>query len=397
MNYKKLLVNDLVTDNTQEKDKIFLKTSQNVKYATSIKDYITPFEILNQIKTPKFIGITGTNGKTTTAFVLGFLLKSLGFNVAIQGTEGFFYNLEKVEKKTLTTPPILDTLKRVAKYESDFFIMEVSSHAIVQNRIESIKFSAKVLTSFSQDHLDFHKSMDEYKKTKESFFQDESLKIVKGKKKGFFIDVDGYLFKMNEKNLYLIEKPLIEEISMAGEFNKFNFSLALKCAEVLTGRDLEELKEILKEFKGVGGRMEVLSKNPLIVVDFAHTPDGMEKVLSSLDGRKIVVFGAGGNRDKKKRPLMGEIASKYADYIILTEDNPRCENGYEICKDIAKGVKKPYEIILDRKKAIKKAIELASDNDIVLVLGKGDETYIEYCDKRVQYSDKETIKSLLKL
>ncbi len=139
--------------------------------------------------------------------------------------------------------------------------------------------------------------------------------------------------------------------------------------------------------------MEIVSNNPLIIIDFAHTPDGMEKVLSAVSGKKIVLFGAGGNRDKAKRSLMGKVADKYGEYIILTEDNPRCEKSEDICKEIAKGIKnKPFEIITNRKKAIKKAVELAKKNNFTLmILGKGDENYIEYCDKKVDYSDRETV------
>ncbi len=396
------LNNNLITDNTKELDssKLFLKTSQNAKYSTHIKNFIIPKELLNSLNLKtKFVGITGTNGKTTTAFVLGYILNSLGFSVGIQGTEGFYFNGEKKEAKTLTTPPIFTTIKRAFKYKPDFFIMEVSSHAIVQERIEGIEFDAKILTSFSQDHLDFHKSMEDYKKAKELFFKDESIKIVKGKK--IFdkeIEVDGYIFNVNPKNLYGLEKPLIDEIKMAGEFNKMNFSLALKAAEILSGESLDNLKEIAKRFSGVPGRMEIVSNNPLVIIDFAHTPDGMEKVLGAVEGKKIVVFGAGGDRDKDKRTLMGEVADKFADFIILTEDNPRCESAKDIAKDIAKGIKKtPFEIILNRKEAIKKALKVAKEKNMTLmILGKGDENYIEYCGKKIYYSDREEVKKCLK-
>jgi UDP-N-acetylmuramoyl-L-alanyl-D-glutamate--2,6-diaminopimelate ligase len=394
------LENDLITDNTKEltSSKLFLKTSQNKKYSKHINKFITPKELLNSLNLKtKFVGITGTNGKTTTAFVLGFLLKSLGYSVAVQGTEGLFVSGEKKEPKTLTTPPVFTTIKRAFKYKPDFFIMEVSSHAIVQNRIEGIDFSAKILTSFSQDHLDFHKSMDEYKKVKELFFQDECVKVIKGRKIGADeVEIDGYKFKINLKNLYLIEKPIIKDIPMAGEFNRFNFSLALKAANILSGKSIENLKNLIKDFPGVAGRMEIVCKKPLTVIDFAHTPDGMEKVLGAVSGKKIVVFGAGGNRDKEKRPLMGRVADRFAEYIILTEDNPRCEEKEDICKDIAKGIKStPFEIVLDRKKAIKKAFDMAKKNNMILmILGKGDERYIEYCDKKIDYSDREIVKCL---
>jgi len=402
MDLIRYLNENLITDNTKEltPSKLFLKTAQNSRYAKNIQNYITPKELLNSLNLKtKFIGITGTNGKTTTAQVLGFLLGRLGFSVGIQGTEGFYFNGEKKESKTLTTPPIFTTIKRAFKYKPDFFIMEVSSHAIVQKRIEGIKFDAKVLTSFSQDHLDFHKSMEEYKKVKESFFQDDSLKIVKGRliyENPCIVETDGYEFLMNCKNLHVLEKPLINDVPMAGEFNKMNFSLALKTAELVSNHNIEQLKEVIKEFPGVPGRMEIVNKNPLIVIDFAHTPDGIEKVLSSVEGKKIVVFGAGGNRDREKRALMGKAASKYADFIFITNDNPRCEDPAVIADDIIKGISKPYKKILDRKEAIKEAVKMAKDTNAVLfVLGKGDENYIEYCDKKIDYSDRETIRSLL--
>jgi len=405
MNYKELVLNNLITDNTKKlsEDKLFLKTKQNEKYSTDIENYITPKELLNNLNLKtKFIGITGTNGKTTTAFVLGYLLKEAGYSVGIQGTEGFYLNGEKIEAKTLTTPPIFTTIKRAVKYEPDFYIMEVSSHAIVQQRIEGIEFSAKILTSFSQDHLDFHKTMEEYKRVKESFFQDESVKIINGKMRmengeWRIINVGGYDFKINSKNLYLIDKSIINEISMAGEFNKMNFSLALKTAQILTNSQFSILNSQLKRFKGVPGRMEIISKKPLVIIDFAHTPDGMEKVLSAVEGKKIAVFGAGGDRDKDKRRLMGQVADRFCEYIILTEDNPRCEKAGDICKDIAKGIKNTsFEIITDRKKALAKALNLAKENNYTLmILGKGDENYIEYCGKKTRYSDRSTFFELL--
>ena len=395
------LQNDLITDNTKNltKNKVFLKTAQNSKYAKNIKNFITPKDLLPLLST-KFIGITGTNGKTTTAFVLSFILRKLGFNVATQGTEGFFYNLEKKEEKTLTTPSILTTIKRAFKYKVDFFIMEVSSHAIVQNRIEDIKFLAKIFTSFSQDHLDFHKSIEEYKKVKESFFQDDAIKVVNGKKVKSVkckVKSGGFEFEMNCKNLYVLEKPILDEVPMAGEFNRMNFSLALKTTQIITNSPFSILNFQLKDFKGVPGRMEIVSKNPLVIIDFAHTPDGIEKVLKSVNGKKVVVFGAGGNRDKDKRALMGKIASELADFVILTNDNPRCEDEIEILKDIEKGLThKNYLIIPNRKEAIKKGINIAKNSKmILLVLGKGDEKYIEFCNKKIPFSDREVIKKLI--
>ena len=401
------LQNNLITDNTLEldKNKLFLKTFQNQKYAKNIKKFITPKELLNKLNlTTKFIGISGTNGKTTTAFVLSFILKELGFSVATQGTEGFYVNGIQREHKTLTTPSIFTTIKRAFKYKPDFFIMEVSSHAIVQKRIEGIDFYAKIFTSFSQDHLDFHKSMEEYKKVKESFFKDEAIKIINGKlkreKEEEVINISGYDFKINPKNLYVLEHPIVEDIPMAGEFNKMNFSLAVKLSEIISKQFNLTWNSKLKtfnSFRGVKGRMEIVCKNPLIIIDFAHTPDGIENVLKSVNGKKIALFGAGGNRDRGKRALMGKIASENADFVILTNDNPRCEDEMEIIKDIQKGlIDNDYLIIPNRSEAIKKGIELAKEKKAaLLVLGKGDERYIEKCKEKIPFSDREIILSLL--
>ncbi len=375
--------NKIITDSTSEyrKGELFLLTTQNQKYYTN-QSFITPKELLTNTNT-KFIGITGTNGKTTTAFLIGYILDKLGYKVGVQGTEGFYLNGKKMENKTLTTPPILATIQRVYKYKPQFFVMEVSSHAISQNRIDGISFDLKLFTNLSQDHLDYHHSMDEYKKVKESFFQDDVLKIINKK----------YNLNTNPNNIYFYPLNKIYPTKLMGAFNQENFQLAILGVSKLLNLRLEEIAKIAYEFSGLGGRMEEVTNK--VIVDFAHTPDGMEKVLSSIDDTKIVVFGAGGDRDKSKRKLMGEIADKYADYIVLTNDNPRCEDEISIIKDIQKGIKHtPCEVILDRKKAIQRALKLKKDN-YVFVLGKGDEEYIEKCGKKIPFKDKKVIRECL--
>jgi len=377
--------NRVITDSTKEykESDLFLLTSQNKKYFSNQK-YILPKDLLNNIKT-KFIGITGTNGKTTTAFLIGYILDKLGFKVGIQGTEGFFINNKQVETKTLTTPPIIQTINRVYKYNLDFFVMEVSSHAIIQNRIDGINFSLKIFTNLSQDHLDYHKSMDEYKKAKELFFKDDTLKIINHK---FSLDI-------NKTNAYFYPLNRKFKTKLRGDFNQENFQAAILGISKLLKKDILEIADIAKDFKGVAGRMEEVFDK--IIIDFAHTPDGMEKVLSSIKNDKIVVFGAGGNRDRLKREIMGRVADKYAKYIILTNDNPRCENPKDILNDIKKGIKNSnLEIIEDRKEALKRAVELYKNEDLFLfILGKGDEKFIEFCDKKIPFNDKEVIKNLL--
>jgi len=372
----------IITDSTNEykEGNLFLLTSQNKKYYSNQK-YILPQELLSKVKT-KFIGITGTNGKTTTAFLIGYILDKLGYKVGIQGTEGFYINGIKQEEKTLTTPPIITTIDRVYKYNLDFFVMEVSSHSIIQNRIDGINFDLKLFTNISQDHLDYHKTMQEYKQAKEAFFKDDSLKIINKK----------YNLDINTTNSYFYPLDIKFNTNLKGEFNQENFQLAILGLAKLLNKNITDISNIAKTFNGIAGRMEEVK--PKIIVDFAHTPDGMQKVLSSIKAEKIVVFGAGGDRDKSKRKLMGEIADKYANYIILTNDNPRCENEINILNDIKKGIKKtPYEIIPNRAEAIKKAISLQNDN-YIMVLGKGDEKFIEKCKEKIPFSDREFINSL---
>jgi len=373
------LNNKIITDSTNEykKGDLFLLTTQNQKYFSN-QNYITPKEILQNCET-KFIGISGTNGKTTTAFLIGYILDKLGFRVGIQGTEGFFVNGVKKENKTLTTPPIITTIDRVYKYKADFFIMEVSSHAIAQNRIDGIDFSLKIFTNITQDHLDYHKTFEEYKKVKESFFKDEVLKIINKK----------YELNINKNNSYFYPLDRVFKTKLKGDFNQENFQAAILGVAKLLNKNIDEIAKIAQNFNGIAGRMEEVA--PKIIIDFAHTPDGMQKVLSSIKGKKIVVFGAGGNRDKSKRKLMGEIADKYSNYIILTNDNPRCEDEMSIINDIKKGIKNTsVEIILDRKEAIKKAISLQTD-EYVLLLGKGDEKYIEKCKEKIPFSERELV------
>jgi len=376
------LNNKYITDSTNEykKGDLFLLTTQNEKYYTN-QTYITPKEILKTVDT-KFIGITGTNGKTTTAFLIGYILDKLGYKVGIQGTEGFYINSKKVEEKTLTTPPIITTIDRVTKYKLDFFIMEVSSHAIIQNRIDGINFDLKIFTNITQDHLDYHKTFDEYKKAKELFFKDDSLKIINKK----------YNLDININNTYFYPLDKVFKTKLKGDFNQENFQSAILGVSKLLNKDINEIAKIAENFNGIAGRMEEVK--PKVIVDFAHTPDGMDKVLSSIKEDKIVVFGAGGDRDKSKRKIMGEVADKYAKYIILTNDNPRCENEMEILNEIKQGIKNtPYEIIPNRAEAIKKAISLQKD-EYVMILGKGDEKYIQKCEEKIPFSDRDFINSL---
>jgi UDP-N-acetylmuramoyl-L-alanyl-D-glutamate--2,6-diaminopimelate ligase len=405
----------------------FVHTQQNSKYLNDVKKtstckIITPKECLDILgikSNIKIIGITGTNGKTTTAAALYSILLDLGKKVAMQGTRGCFINDKRSEDKSLTTPPILETinnLKKAIEEGCEYFVMEVSSHAIEQKRIEGLEFALKIFTNITQDHLDYHGSIDSYIAVKSSFFDDETAKLI---------NKDDGKIRFNRKNCmtYGADTPstykvaayslkegvsaVIQKIdkmhefssSLHGFFNLYNLVAAISAADMLQVAPIEKICEVVENFGGVEGRMEVVSEEPLVIVDFAHTPDGIEKVLDSLkDKNIIVVFGAGGDRDKKKRPLMGKIASRYAKKVIVTSDNPRSENPEEIINDILLGIKPndSLHVRVDRREAIKYALNTRAEDEIIVILGKGDETYQEIKGEKIPFDDREVVRSILR-
>jgi len=417
--------NKIFTDNSQDanKDSIFVVTSLNEKYIQNAKDngcenFIDASQLKNHIdiSSIKIIGITGTNGKTTTAAAIYSILLDLGYKVALQGTRGFFINDEKVEDYTLTTPMQLDNFNHILKAIDngcDFFVMEVSSHAIYQKRVEGLDFELKVLTNITRDHLDFHKTIQEYINVKNSFFTDESKKLI---------NKDESNAKFNTKNTltYSLENPSTYKVgaysfkngmnvmfskidsmhsfssSLMGIFNIYNLLAAIASVDMVTDKNLDEICEVVDNFAGVSGRMEIVSSDPLVIVDFAHTPDGMKEVYESFNHKDIItVFGAGGDRDKEKRPLMGQIASNFAKTIIVTSDNPRFEDPDKIIEDICLGIKNRDNLIVEinRKEAIKQAVEMGKNNpdSVVLILGKGDEPYQIIYDKKFPLVDKDEV------
>jgi len=377
--------------------------------AKNLKKYI-------DISLVKIIGITGTNGKTTTASAIYSFLLSLGYKAALQGTRGFFINGKKVEEYTLTTPVQLanfaHTLKAI-KNNCDFFVMEVSSHAIDQKRIEGLEFALKVHTNITRDHLDYHKSIEEYVNVKNSFFQDKSKKLInKDDEKVKFNTKNAFTYALQKCATYKVDTYSFENdmsvifskaqkkysfsSSTMGVFNIYNLLAAIASVELVTNKSLKSICEVVKNFAGISGRMELVSNNPLIIIDFAHTPDGMKNVYRSFNHKDIItVFGAGGNRDKDKRALMGQIATKFAKSIILTSDNPRLEDPNSILEDICLGIKNKNNLIIqvNRKKAIEQAIKMGKNNlnSVVLILGKGDEPYQIIGNKKFPLNDKEEV------
>jgi UDP-N-acetylmuramoyl-L-alanyl-D-glutamate--2,6-diaminopimelate ligase len=415
-----------ITDNSKEcnESTAFLNTQLSNKY---IDDAITNGcakvievdELKEQLESDiKIIGITGTNGKTTTAAAIYSILLDLGYNVALLGTRGFFINDEKVEDKTFTTPMPLELYSKIdlaCKSKCEYFVMEVSSHAIAQERIKGLDFAIKVHTNITGDHLDYHGTLKEYIKVKNSFFADETPKII---------NKDDKNIKFNYHNAitYAMETAAVSKVmaysltegldavvqymnevadfssSLVGIFNIYNLLAAVSAVKVLTDKPLTEICEVVEEFAGVAGRMEAISFDPFIVVDFAHTHDGMKNVLESFQNKdSVVIFGAGGDRDVSKRALMGRVADSLAKNIIITNDNPRGEDPSKIINDILQGItnKDKVSIIEDRKEAIKRGIEMMKENSVLLVLGKGDETYQEINNQKIPYSDKDTILELI--
>ena len=423
-----LIINNRVyTDNSNEVDEnsVFVVSKQNEKFkdsaiANGCKEVISANDLKNHLDMSgiKVIGITGTNGKTTTAAAIYSILLDLGYKVALQGTRGFFINDERVEEYSLTTPVQLGNfahIQKAMKNGCQFFVMEVSSHAIEQKRIEGLEFALKIHTNITRDHLDYHKTIEEYIRVKNSFLSDETPKLINkddskvvcNPKNGFAYSldapstykVDAYSFKNGMHVMFNhFGKHYSFSSMMMGIFNVYNLMAAVAAVHITTQKPLEEICEALEGFGGVSGRMETISVNPLVIVDFAHTPDGMDEVLKSFNERDIIcVFGAGGDRDRQKRPLMGTVASKYSKHIIVTSDNPRFEDPDKIIEDILEGIKNhpSVQVEINRKEAIRKAIEMADENSVVLVLGKGDESAQIIYDKKFHFSDKEEILKIL--
>ena len=422
-----IINNKKYTDNSKEADEksAFVYSKQNERFcddakANGCKELIKSSELINycDFSSIKVIGITGTNGKTTTAAAIYSILLDLGYKVALQGTRGFFINEDRVEEYSLTTPVQLGNFAHIQKAIENgcqYFVMEVSSHAIEQKRIEGLNFELKIHTNITRDHLDYHKTIEEYINVKNSFFSDESKKLI---------NKDDKVVRFNPKNCltYALDEPATYKVQaysfksgmhvalqhfqdvhsysslMMGLFNVYNLTAAIGAVHMTTNKSLDEICEVVEDFAGVSGRMETISQEPYIIVDFAHTPDGMKEVFDSFAHKDIiVVFGAGGDRDKEKRPLMGRVASNYAKHIIVTSDNPRFEDPDLIIEDILKGIsdKSKVEVEINRKLAIKKAIELNSENSVILVLGKGDEESQIIYDKKMPFSDKNIIKELI--
>lgn len=418
-----------VSENSQECDEqtAFVLTTQNEKYLQNAKDNnahsiirVKDIAELFGVNDIKIIGITGTNGKTTTASAIYSFLLDLGYKVAMQGTRGLFMNDEVTEGKSLTTPSVLNTYKHIYQARRagcEFFIMEVSSHAIVQERIEGLTFELKILTNITQDHLDYHKTLGEYIAVKNSFFQDEEKKLInRDEEKASFNMKNAFSYSIENPSTYRLMAYSLNDASsgiiqhfkeiipftasLHGFFNLYNLMAAISAVHILTDKKLEEIADVVDNFAGVSGRMEQVCELPNVIVDFAHTPDGIQQVLNALREKELlVVFGAGGDRDRSKRPLMGKVASALATKIYLTSDNPRHENPELIASDILQGIDDRTNVIveLNRKKAIEMALDDQEEEQVVIILGKGDEDHQIIYDEKFPFDDRQVVRELLNI
>ena len=402
-----------------------------VKDARSATSYVAAQFHGNPAKRMRMLGITGTKGKTTASFLLKSILEEAGMKVGLIGTVCSMIGDETIPAK-LTTPDPIETqemLARMADAGCDCVIMEVSAHALAFNRLAGIEFEVGAFSNFSQDHLDFFDSMDSYFACKLRFFDPavtkhivynadddrvaagieglgrEALRV--GIREGS--DVYANDIEINERGSSFLMSwhkhfRLAVALKLAGVFNVYNALLATGMA-ISLGVDEEAIRRGLEDVRSVPGRIELLETNTpyRVILDYAHSPDSLENILRAVrqttKGRMIALFGCGGNRDSAKRPLMGEIAGELADYCILTSDNPRGEDPMAILDAIEQGIRGTgceYVVIENRREAIRYALQQAKPQDVVVLAGKGHETYQEIKGVRYPFNEKTVVAELLK-
>jgi len=368
-------------------------------------------------------GITGTNGKTTTSYLIDSILKAAHIPSGIFGTIAY-RDSKSSAPASITTPDPISFWKSIAQMKKNgtrFVVMEVSSHAITQKRIFGINFKEKIFTNLSQDHLDYYGTMENYEAAKISFFDKKTMAIINGdsetgrkiiklcknaitygfEKTNFIHPVDLKFSKTSTVASIKIGKRIIDINSkLIGRYNLYNIMAALGFAYA-EDIDMERAKKGIETLLTVAGRIEKISHNGIdIYIDYAHTPDALYNVGDCIKelgyGCIITVFGAGGNRDRTKRPMMAAAVETFSDTAIVTTDNPRKEEPVKIIEDILKGFKKDcYEVEVDRKKAIEIAIRKAKPGDAVLIAGKGHETYQIIGDKKYYFSDKAVVRKVI--
>ena len=378
----------------------------------------------------KLVGITGTKGKTTTSYLVKAILEQSGYRCGLIGTTGNMIGSQWMNSN-LTTPDPIDlhkTLRGMADAGCEYVVMEVSAHALKMRRLEGLCFEAGCFTNLSQDHLDFFGTMEDYYQAKRSFF-------IEGFVKNAVISMDDqWAFRLageisipkisyaicTNADLFARDIQIREDgvsfllslwndqyypvsLKLMGMFNIYN-ALAATGIGLTLGADPEIICKALQSVASVPGRAEVLDTHTdyKVILDYSHSPDALENILGAIrefiKGRLIVVFGCGGDRDQGKRPMMGEIAGRMADLSILTSDNPRSEDPASILASIEEGIKptgSSYRVIENRREAIKYALDLAGENDVVLLAGKGHETYQEIAGIKRPFNEKQIVMQLL--
>lgn len=379
----------------------------------------------NPSKKIKLVGVTGTNGKTTVATLLYQLFKELGYEVGLISTVENKIG-DQIIPATHTTPDPIKLnalLHQMVQAGCDYAFMEVSSHAVAQKRIAGLRFVGGIFTNISHDHLDFHKTFDQYIKAKQTFFDeldkfafalynedDKNGKIMVQntfafrksygirsmadfKAKVVEMHFDGTLLKIDDQDVW---------VKLVGDFNAYNI-LTVYAAAILLEEETVKVLTALSKISGAEGRFDVQISNIGVVgvVDYAHTPDALENVLDTIqklrqnDQKIITVVGCGGDRDKTKRPIMAQVALRLSDKVIFTSDNPRTEDPMQIIKDMEEGVvsqdRGKYLSISDRKEAINAAVQFANSGDIILIAGKGHEKYQEINGVKNDFDDKKIL------
>lgn len=381
----------------------------------------------NPAKNLKLIGLTGTNGKTTTTFLIKQILENAGKKVGLIGT---VQNMvcDEVYPAKYTTPDAYE-LQRLfslmVKAGCEYCVMEVSSQALAQGRVNGLHFEIGAFTNLTQDHLDYHKTWENYFNSKRILFENCSAAVTNADDENGFKIVEGlpcsvvsYAVNTNNadyvaKNVKFkaagVEYELVGELigrvncPIPGRFSVYN-SLCAASVALTLGIAFEDVLTAISKSNGVKGRIEVVPTDTdyTVIIDYAHSPDGLENIISSLreiaKKRVVTVFGCGGDRDKTKRPKMGKIAAELSDFCVVTSDNPRSENPGKIIDDILegmKGVSTPYEVVENRKEAIRWALEHAEKDDIILLAGKGHETYQILPTGTIHFDEREVVAEIL--
>jgi len=360
----------------------------------------------------KVIGVTGTDGKTTTVSLIYHILKNFGKNVSMISSLGALINGKNYDIGFHVTTPSSFALQKFLRKSknsgSDYFILEVTSHALDQNRVWGIPFEVGVLTNITKEHLDYHETYDEYLKAKAKLLLNSKTAVINRDDKSYekilriltrkpkIKCVTYGIFENSDINL-----NSIRDLKVEGEFNKQNFLAATAVCKVLDVSQ-DDIEKALKSFKLPKGRLDVVYDSLFkVVIDFAHTPNAFEQVLfylrKKVKGRIIHVFGTAGKRDWQKRPEMGEISDKYSDFIVLTSEDPRSENPLEIIDQIKKGIKNgnKIQIVPDRKEAIEYAIKNAKMGDLVLITGKAHEKSMNLGHGEEPWDEYEAVKKAL--